>query len=61
MKRNSPSPVKFSAAFNNDKGTTVVEYGFILVLIVIIIIAAMQGVRQNESMAYSKVNSALSN
>lgn len=48
-----------SSKLQDKKGQTLVEYALILVLIVIVVIAAMKGIGQKTSSAFTAVNSAL--
>ena len=45
--------------FVEEEGQTLVEYGLLLVLIAIVVIAMMTGVGNSVNNAFSKVNSAL--
>jgi len=43
----------------NSRGQTLIEYGLILILIAVVVVAAVTLVGQRTSTAYSKVTSAL--
>lgn len=46
-------------SLKNSKGQTLIEYGFLLVLIAVVVIAAVNLVGQKTNTTYSTVRSAL--